>query len=136
MQTGSHCSESESLDDDAAVIHHTPGKASDVVNLLTPGYLVVDDARPETTKLARHFWSLSTLGQFSIDLVIATPAVFFLVYAYLVWYNDGDQANVEPVPTLRAAARYGPTIFPIAFAAIMANCLKAVSAAGARNHST
>lgn len=52
MQTVSHFSESASLDDDAAEIHHTLDKAGDVVNLLTPGYLTVDDAVPETTKLA------------------------------------------------------------------------------------
>ncbi|KAK7403525.1 hypothetical protein QQX98_010703 [Neonectria punicea] len=41
---------------------------------------------------------------------------------------DGKVAATDPVPSLRSAARYGPTIFPIAFAAVVANFLRAMAA--------
>ena len=88
----------------------------------------VEEAHSRPTKAARRVYSVSTLSQLFIDLVLATPAVLFLAFAYLVRHHDGQHIEVDPVPALRVAARYGPTVFPIAFAAVVANCLKAISA--------
>jgi hypothetical protein len=90
--------------------------------------LSVEEAHSRPTKAARRVYSVSTLSQLFIDLVLATPAVLFLAFAYLVRHHDGQHIEVDPVPALRMAARYGPTVFPIAFAAVMGNCLKAISA--------
>ena len=54
-----------------------------------------------------------------LDLLLAAPHVLFLVYAILVFHHNSQRINVEPVPSLRNAARYGPIVFPIAFAAVV-----------------
>ncbi|KAM5376786.1 hypothetical protein ACJZ2D_005409 [Fusarium nematophilum] len=46
----------------------------------------------------------------------------------MVWSNNGRPLDEEPVSSLRTASTYGPTVFPIVFAAVAANLLKALAA--------
>ncbi|KAH7160729.1 hypothetical protein EDB81DRAFT_755356 [Dactylonectria macrodidyma] len=81
-----------------------------------------------SSKFARKPTSPGALWELFFDLLLAVPAIFFLVFAALVSIHDGKPVDTQPVPKLRAMATYGPTIFPIAFAAVAANLLKAVAA--------
>ncbi|USW57938.1 hypothetical protein Slin15195_G112570 [Septoria linicola] len=62
------------------------------------------------------------------DVLLGTAALLFLVFACLVYTNRG-QPMVEPMPQfLLKASTYGPTVFPIVFAAIIGRFLRAVAA--------
>lgn len=77
---------------------------------------------------ARRPTSPAALWELFLDLIFAIPAILFLVYAGFVSVHDGKPVGTDPVPTLRMLAGYGPTVFPIVFAAIAANLLKAIAA--------
>ncbi|KAM0325970.1 hypothetical protein ACHAQA_007276 [Verticillium albo-atrum] len=68
------------------------------------------------------WWNLSW------DITLTIPGLAFLVYALLVAHGAGKPVTESPVPALMNAASYGPTIFPIAFAAVAANLLKSFAA--------
>lgn len=70
----------------------------------------------------------SLLQQLVLDLLLGLPAIGFFVYAIFLSWNDGKPINIDPVPTLRVASSYGPTIFPIAFVAVASNLMKASAA--------
>lgn len=76
------------------------------------------EGRTRSSKLKTLFW----------DLVLVLPGVAFLVYGILVAANAGNPISHSPIPMLTDASRYGPTIFPIAFAAVAANVLKSIAA--------
>ncbi|CAM1509075.1 Fc.00g028140.m01.CDS01 [Cosmosporella sp. VM-42] len=80
------------------------------------------------SQAARKPSSPSALLQLFLDLLLAVPPLCFLVYAIMVSRHSGESIFQEPVPSLIAASRYSPTIFPIAFAAAVANLLKAAAA--------
>lgn len=77
---------------------------------------------------ARRFSSLAGVTQFVLDLLLALSALCFLVFAVLVYKNHGRSIDSDPVPDLFATAKYGPTIWPILFAAIIGNFLRAACA--------
>ncbi|KAH7019077.1 hypothetical protein EDB80DRAFT_869754 [Ilyonectria destructans] len=77
---------------------------------------------------ARRPTSPPALWEIFLDLLFAIPAILFLVYAGFVSVHDGKPVGTDPVPTLRMLAGYGPTVFPIVFAATAANLLKAIAA--------
>ncbi|KAH6986973.1 hypothetical protein EDB80DRAFT_817655 [Ilyonectria destructans] len=70
----------------------------------------------------------SLLQQLVLDLLLGLPAIGFFIYAIFLSWNDGKPINIDPVPTLQVASSYGPTIFPIAFAAVASNLMKAGAA--------
>ncbi|KAF4985517.1 hypothetical protein FDECE_16510 [Fusarium decemcellulare] len=76
---------------------------------------------------ARRPKSWPTFRRLVMDLIITTPAVCFLAYASCVLNAGGIEAEARVVQNLRSASAYGPTIFPIAFAAVFANALKAIA---------
>src|SRR5690242_844426 len=78
---------------------------------------IAQDLRLTSTKPDRLRKHSKTL-RLGLNLRLVAPPVLFLVYAILVFYHTGQRIDVEPVPSLRNAARYGPTVFPIAFAAV------------------
>ncbi|KAF7539118.1 hypothetical protein G7Z17_g12494 [Cylindrodendrum hubeiense] len=88
----------------------------------------VSTERCSTSTFARKPTSVLSLWELFLDLLLAVPAILFLVYAGFVSVYDGKPIDTEPVPKLRTMAGYGPTIFPIAFAAIAANLLKTFAA--------
>lgn len=51
-----------------------------------------------------------------------------MVYTILTFHHTGQQISIEPSPSLRNAARYGPTVFPIASAAVVDGFLLAFAA--------
>ncbi|KAK4455215.1 hypothetical protein QBC34DRAFT_433427 [Podospora aff. communis PSN243] len=77
---------------------------------------------------ARNPLSWASISIFLVDLTLAIPAILFLVYAAMVARADGKDASTEPVLSLINAATYGPSIFPIVFAAVTANFLRALAA--------
>ncbi|KAK3203713.1 hypothetical protein GRF29_106g458108 [Pseudopithomyces chartarum] len=83
---------------------------------------------PGRLRSARRPLSLRTLGHLGLDLLLAIPPICFLVYAFLIIQNRGKRMDEDPVPALQKAAKYGPTVFPIVFAAIIGNLLKAIAA--------
>jgi hypothetical protein len=76
------------------------------------------DVRTRGSMLWALFW----------DSMLVLPGVAFLVYGILVAINAGKDITEKPIPTLMSASGYGPTIFPIAFAAVAANVLKSYAA--------
>ncbi|KAF4918108.1 hypothetical protein CGCVW01_v009177 [Colletotrichum viniferum] len=63
-----------------------------------------------------------------LDTLLTLPAVAFITYAFLVLVNNGRAVDQGPIPLLRTAAIYSPTLFPIAFSAVAASFLKAAAA--------
>ncbi|KAF4839349.1 hypothetical protein CGCSCA4_v011325 [Colletotrichum siamense] len=63
-----------------------------------------------------------------LDTLLTLPAVAFISYAFLVLVNNGRPIDQSPIPLLRTAAIYSPTLFPIAFSAVAASFLKAAAA--------
>ena len=83
--------------------------------------LEVED--PKRLRPARKLSSFRTIAYLGLDLLLAIPPICFLVYAFLVYKHRGKKIDEDPVPALQNAA-----IFPIAFAAIVGNLLKALAA--------
>ncbi|KAF6789978.1 hypothetical protein CMUS01_16302 [Colletotrichum musicola] len=83
--------------------------------------------RSETFGVRRRS-SASTIQQFLLDTLPTLPAACFLAYAIMALRSQGLPIDQEPVPTLRTAAIYSPTVFPIAFAAVAGNLLKSAAA--------
>jgi hypothetical protein len=79
-------------------------------------------------KSSRRFSSIAGVTQFILDLLLALSALCFLVFAVLVYRNNGKHIDADPVPDLFMAAKYGPTVFPVLFAAIIGNFLRAAAA--------
>ncbi|KAM5356799.1 hypothetical protein ACJ41O_003445 [Fusarium nematophilum] len=89
------------------------------------------DMEPPQTYEVRPFrkpTDLLTLWHLLLDVLFGIPALVFLVFAILVYRNEGKRWDEHPVTTLRAISNYGPTVFPIVFAAAAVNFLKAVAA--------
>ncbi|KAF2235286.1 hypothetical protein EV356DRAFT_532010 [Viridothelium virens] len=64
-----------------------------------------------------------------LDFLIALPALYFLIFGFLVYARDKTALTSGPEDNnLIAAAKLNPTIFPIAFAAIVGRFLKSVAA--------
>ncbi|KAF4832306.1 hypothetical protein CGCTS75_v004722 [Colletotrichum tropicale] len=63
-----------------------------------------------------------------LDTLLTLPSVAFITYAFLVLVNNGRPIDHSPIPLLRTAAIYSPTLFPIAFSAVAASFLKAAAA--------
>ena len=116
------------MSEEDSEIHPKHPNLSDGNETLVIDHFLTEEVCDETTTNARHICSLAALGQALIDLMFTTPAIFFLVFAFLVRRHEGKNTDESPVPALQAAARYGPTIFPIAFAAVVANCLRSIAA--------
>lgn len=73
--------------------------------------------------------SRSVLLQATLDFLLVLPALYFLAFGFLVYSRDrspldGNDEN----SSLVAAANLGPTIFPIAFAAVVGRFLKSAAA--------
>lgn len=84
----------------------------------------IDTGEPFTTNKPLR----SLLQQLVLDLLLGLPAIGFFIYAIFLSWNDGKPVDIDPIPTLRVASSYGPTIFPIAFAAVASNLMKASAA--------
>ncbi|KAH9235773.1 hypothetical protein K456DRAFT_34434 [Colletotrichum gloeosporioides 23] len=63
-----------------------------------------------------------------LDTLLTLASVAFITYAFLVLVNNGRPIDQSPIPLLRTAAIYSPTLFLIAFSAVAASFLKAAAA--------
>ncbi|KIW93351.1 uncharacterized protein Z519_05956 [Cladophialophora bantiana CBS 173.52] len=62
----------------------------------------------------------------AIDLVLAVVPLLFVVFGILAWRNDGRHADPGSVAVrLVLSAKYGPTVFPIMFTALIESAMKA-----------
>lgn len=61
----------------------------------------------------------SRIIQFASNMLFIIPPVLFLTYAILAALNNGKRSDIYPVPQLQSAAKYGPTVFPVAFAGVV-----------------
>jgi len=91
-------------------------EAAPTTNNLTPG-------EPIRGPLSFH-----TVLRFSADTPLVIPPLLFIIYGFLVLNYEGRPSDTQVVRQLLSASRYAPTIFPIIFAAIAGNFLKAVAA--------
>ncbi|RFU25800.1 hypothetical protein B7463_g10535, partial [Scytalidium lignicola] len=63
-----------------------------------------------------------------MDFVIASVAFLFVVFGFLVYRNDGKPPNPgSQADLVVSVAQYGPTVFPIIFAAIVGGAMKAIA---------
>ncbi|KAL2686927.1 hypothetical protein Neosp_004472 [[Neocosmospora] mangrovei] len=70
-------------------------------------------------------WSAKRLLTSLLDLALAAGALLFVLFGGLIYMNDGS--TVTPGSTgkvLLDIAKYGPTVFPVLFAAIVGGALK------------
>lgn len=88
--------------------------------------------RDKETKVAgqvlRKPGSFGSMQQLLLDVILTLPAGCFIIYAIIVLVNSGLPLDQDPIPALQTAAKYSPTVFPIAFAAFAAGLLKAAAA--------
>lgn len=85
----------------------------------------------EATRKSQLSKRRSMIWHLVIDLSLAVPALAFLLYAGAVSHYEGRplrESGWRTVSTLYDLAKYGPTVFPIVFAAIATNLLTAVAA--------
>ncbi|RFU26789.1 hypothetical protein B7463_g9553, partial [Scytalidium lignicola] len=70
----------------------------------------------------------SKLGRACLDVVIAAIALLFAVFGFLVNKNDGTPPHAgSQAAAVVSAAKYGPTVFPIIFAAIVGGAMKTIA---------
>ncbi|KAF2649418.1 hypothetical protein K491DRAFT_200622 [Lophiostoma macrostomum CBS 122681] len=69
----------------------------------------------------------SKVWELFLSLLLVIPPVIFLAYAGYVKQHEGEKADTAPIPNLRAAAKYGPTVFPILFAGVIGAFLNALA---------
>ncbi|UPL00858.1 hypothetical protein LCI18_011792 [Fusarium solani-melongenae] len=70
-------------------------------------------------------WSLKRLLDSLLDLVLATAALLFVVFGGMIYMNHGTSATPGSTGRLLLdLAKYGPTVFPVLFAAIVGAALK------------
>ncbi|KAL0929953.1 uncharacterized protein CTRU02_215162 [Colletotrichum truncatum] len=84
-------------------------------------------AAVDSTIGVRRRDSVSAIQQYLVDIFLIVPSICFITYGMMALKNNGRPIHEDPVPALRMAATYSPTIFPIAFAAVAANLLKAAA---------
>ncbi|KAH0437334.1 hypothetical protein CcaCcLH18_03896 [Colletotrichum camelliae] len=88
--------------------------------------------RDKETKVAgqvlRKPGYFGSMQQLLLDVILTLPAGCFIIYAIIVLVNSGLPLDQDPIPALQTAAKYSPTVFPIAFAAVAAGLLKAAAA--------
>ncbi|KAK3709104.1 hypothetical protein LTR37_011083 [Vermiconidia calcicola] len=68
------------------------------------------------------------LARFALNVGIAAIPLFFVVFAIFAYRQDGTALELEENQNLLAIAQYGPTIFPIVFAAIIGRFLQSIAA--------
>lgn len=78
-------------------------------------------------KPARSFWTWATISRLQLELLLSIPPLCFLVFAGLTVRHSGKHVDEYPISHLQKATTYGPTVFPIIFAAIAGNFFKAVA---------
>lgn len=78
-------------------------------------------------KSIRRLVSFQTLLRFIADTLLVIPPLLFIIYGFLVLHYEGRSSDTKVVRELLSAAKYGPTIFPIIFAAIAGSFLKTVA---------
>ncbi|KAI3533298.1 hypothetical protein CSPX01_12835 [Colletotrichum filicis] len=83
---------------------------------------------PTETHSIRKRDSAGAIQQFLLDVLLIIPSLCFIIYGMMALKHNNWPIDAGMVPTLRMAATYSPTVFPIVFAAVAANLLK--SAAG------
>lgn len=75
----------------------------------------------------RKSTSSSTIQQAVVDSFFCIPALGFIIYGILLCRFDQTRSDSLPVLRLQTVATFGPTLFPIAYAAALANLLKTFS---------
>ncbi|KAJ4218912.1 hypothetical protein NW759_008065 [Fusarium solani] len=70
-------------------------------------------------------WSLKRLLDSLLDLILATAALLFVLFGGMIYMNHGTPATPGSTGRLLLdLAKYGPTVFPVLFAAIVGAALK------------
>ncbi|KAK1657245.1 hypothetical protein BDP55DRAFT_761980 [Colletotrichum godetiae] len=72
-------------------------------------------------------YSANGIQQFLLDIIIIIPSICFIIYGLIALRHNDQPIDKDPVPALRVTATYSPTVFPIVYAAITANLLKAAA---------
>ncbi|KAF2182828.1 hypothetical protein K469DRAFT_636229 [Zopfia rhizophila CBS 207.26] len=79
---------------------------------------------PQTLHRGGWLSALSCMG----DVIVIMTSTMFFVYGSLIIHFDGTPLSEIPqLSILRDASRYGPTIFPILFAAIVGQAMHAIA---------
>ncbi|KAF2268966.1 hypothetical protein CC78DRAFT_565078 [Lojkania enalia] len=79
---------------------------------------------PQTSHRRGWFSVLSCTGDV---IVILTSTVFFVFGTFVLYFDGAPVSEVPHIYTLKDAARYGPTVFPILFAAIVGQTMHAIA---------
>ncbi|KAI1114064.1 hypothetical protein F5Y14DRAFT_195618 [Nemania sp. NC0429] len=77
---------------------------------------------------ARRALSRANLLGTLVDVFIPATALYFFIFAWLVYAFRDHPIDQEPAPSLIKAAQFGPTLFPVVFAAIAGRFLHRVAA--------
>lgn len=94
-----------------------------------PGNASQKQDKVQNARRTRSPLSGIALWDAALDFALILPAVYFLAFAFIVYTRNGTPLNRgEENSSLVAAAALGPTIFPIAFAAVVGRFLKSAAA--------
>lgn len=91
----------------ASVIHLAALTSQDAHHIPVQEHLFIEESHSKAATPTRRFWSLSAFSQLFIDWLLASSAVVFLTFAYLVRHHEDLQMDIPPVPALRAAVGTG-----------------------------
>ncbi|KAF2119160.1 hypothetical protein BDV96DRAFT_643306 [Lophiotrema nucula] len=80
----------------------------------------------EPQTLQRGGW-LAVLSCTGDVVIILTSTIFFVFASFVLSYDGRPIADVPNISILRDAARYGPTVFPILFAAIVGQAMHSMA---------
>ncbi|KAI8946670.1 hypothetical protein F4801DRAFT_596325 [Xylaria longipes] len=77
---------------------------------------------------ARRALSRAHFLETLVDVFIPATALYFFIFAWLVYAFRDHPVDQEPAPSLIKASQYGPTLFPVVFAAIVGRFLHRLAA--------
>ncbi|KAK1704817.1 hypothetical protein BDP67DRAFT_548887 [Colletotrichum lupini] len=93
--------------------------------------LIFDVEEPRAVEIFQDGYrkrdSAGAIQQFLLDVLLIIPSLCFIIYGMMALKHNNWPIDAGMVPTLRMAATYSPTVFPIVFAAVAANLLKAAA---------
>ncbi|KAK5946706.1 hypothetical protein PMZ80_000849 [Knufia obscura] len=107
---------------------YPPGSTDLSLDLIDPAAYAAHERKPTTQSApARHFWhnpfSLATV-MFVGDLFLTLAPCLFLLLSFEALSVDGRPVSSPRGQTVEQAAKLGPTLFPIVFAAIVGRLMK------------
>ncbi|KKA24995.1 hypothetical protein T310_0976 [Rasamsonia emersonii CBS 393.64] len=99
-----------------------------------PKYEHVDDGQagspltlPGPRRLRPWYADGFGLGRVLLDVIGASAALLFVIFGFLVYQADGKPSAARESQRLLSVAQWGPTIFPVLFAAVVGRAMRSLA---------